>query len=101
MFGSAPYFSAAVLVNNLDYYTNTTGSSPFNATFLLYNTGTGKAISGSMEASQVAREESAQSWGVGFGHIMVVLCVVLLIAGRKRAPQPHDSEVNNPEASCL
>lgn len=161
MFSSTPVFSVAVMVNNLVYYTNTTGLSLFNATFMLYSTKTGKAISALEhaahrmkhevedkvdeysnevqdkakeiydEASDIAEEgiergkeiidgarEKVQNvtdqyknetgdfitraeevigevekevedaiprtWGeVGFSHVMVVLCLLLLLAGRR------------------
>lgn len=104
MFSSSPMFSVAVLVNNLEYYTNTTGQSLLQASFMLYNTRTGNAISriGHSEIAREVEDAIPKTWSdIGFPHVMAALCVILLAIGYKKRSSKTVTVVTSQEENVV
>lgn len=86
MFGASPKFSVAILVNGLDYYNNATNTNLLSASFMIYSTVTGQAVT-RFGHSQIGKEvEKAiphNLTDIKFEHVMIVIAVVCLISGIK------------------
>jgi hypothetical protein len=98
MFSSAPQFSVAVLINNLEYYTNTTGQSLLKTSFMIYNTKTGQSVSrfGHSEIGREVEKSIPHSVGeIKVGHVLIVFCLIMLGMGLKKKTASSTQKVEN------
>lgn len=104
MMGSSPKFAAAVLVKGLDYYNNVTMMHSVKATFMIYNTLTGKAVRRSSSEGSTQTNETSSSEivfniprsidEIRFEHVLIVIAAVCLISSiksRKNTPTKKET----------